>query len=113
MALAKHPGEEEPTTFHTAMDAPDLYALIRTLARYLRDNPRASDSAEGIRRWWLADGSAVTEEELDKALNWMTQHKLIVETVAADGRIRFRRLATDAQLDAVTCRGNGRMAGAA
>ena len=93
-------------------NAPDL-PLVRMLARYMRDNPQACDSAEGIRHWWLAGGSVVTADELDKALNWMAQHQLIAETVAADGRVRFRRLSSDAQLDAITKQGNGKLAGAA
>ncbi len=88
-------------------NVPDLHTLVRNLARYLRDNPNASDSAEGIRRWWFADGVVVTADELDKALRWMRQRGLIEETVAADGRVRYRRSCSDAQLDAVARAGNG------
>ncbi len=86
-------------------NAPDLHTLVCNLARYLRDNPEASDSAEGICRWWFADGMVVAADELDKALFWMKQSGLITETVAADGRVRYRRCCSDAQLDAVaaTC----------
>lgn len=88
--------------FSKAMNpAPELHSPVRTLARYMRDNPLACDSAEGIRRWWLAEAHTITEDQLDKALNWMTQQKLISQTVAADGRVRFNRTASDAQLDAV------------
>ena len=86
---------------HTAMHhAPESHAAIRALARYLRDHPNACDSADGIRRWWLPDGLAVRADELEKALTWMKQQGLIDETVAADGRVRFRRCASDAQLAA-------------
>ena len=77
-----------------------MHALVRTLARYMRDNPRACDSADGIRRWWIAEGYAVTADELEKALAWMKQRGLIDKVVAADGRVRFRRRGSDAQLDA-------------
>ena len=87
-------------------DAPEVHAAIRALARYLRDHPNASDSAEGMRRWWLPDGLTVTADELEKALTWMKQHGLIDDTVAADGQVRFRRCASDGQLDAVA-RGQG------
>lgn len=88
-------------------NVPDLFTLVRTLAGYLRDNPNASDSAEGIRRWWFADGVVVAADELDKALRWMKQNGLVSETVAADGRVRYRRCCSDAQLDAVAHAGNG------
>lgn len=77
------------------------------LARYLRDNPNACDSADGIHRWWLADGTVVTADELEQALRWMRQNGLMEETVAADGRVRFRRCCDDAQLDRVVAQGNG------
>ena len=91
----------------------DLPALVRTLARYMRENPYARDSAEGIHRWWLPDGHAVTTEEIEKALEWMTHKQLVAEKVAADGRVRFRRAASDAQLDAVIASGNRKSAGSA
>lgn len=92
-------------------DAPNLNAVVRTLARYMRDNPHACDSAEGIRRWWFADGYAVTADELEQALKWMRQRGLIDEVVAADGRVRIRRRGSDAQLDAAARAHNGEAAG--
>lgn len=80
--------------------APESHAAIRALALYLRDHPNACDSADGIRRWWLPEGLKVTVDELDKAVTWMKQQGLIEETAAADGRVRFRRCAGDAQLEA-------------
>jgi hypothetical protein len=81
--------------------APASQAAARALARYLRANPHASDSEGGIRRWWLPLDLAITADELHEALTWMKQQGLIAETHAADGRVRFWRIGTDAQLDAV------------
>lgn len=88
-----------------------MNAVVRTLARYMRENPHACDSADGIRRWWFADDYAVTADELEKALTWMKQRGLIDEAVAADGRVRFRRRGSDAQLDAAAQARNGDSAG--
>lgn len=74
-------------------------AAARDLARYLREHPNASDMADGIRRWWFSEPDVVTKDELDEALNWMQLHGLIERTLAADGRLRYRRVCSDAQLD--------------
>ena len=91
----------------------DLPALVRTLARYMRDKPLARDSAEGIHQWWLPDGHTVTAEEIEKALDWMKHNNLVSETVAADGRVRFGRAASDAELDALITNGIEKPAGLA
>jgi len=73
--------------------------LVCVLALYLRANPLACDSVEGIGRWWLAPHS-VAREELELALDLMTEQGLIEEIVAADGRQRYRRCSDDARLQA-------------
>ena len=92
-------------------NAPVWHAVVRILARYMRHHPHACDSVTGIRRWWIDEGIAVTADELDEALTWMKHHGLIDETVAADGRVRLRRCASDAQLDALAQSRNGDAAG--
>lgn len=73
--------------------------VVCALARYLRANPLACDSLEGIGRWWLA-AHPVTAEELVRALCWMKEQGLVEELVAVDGRLRYRRRAPEAVLDA-------------
>ncbi len=82
-------------------EAPEPHAAIRALAQYLRDHPHASDSTEGIRRWWLPLGLSMTTDEMEMALTWMKQQRLIDDARGADGRVRYRRIAGDAQLDAI------------
>lgn len=77
----------------------DVPAAARDLARYLREHPNASDMADGIRRWWFTEPEVVTEDELDEALSWMQLQGLIEGTLAADGRLRYCRVCSDAQLD--------------
>jgi len=78
---------------------PPMVDVVCALARYLRANPLACDSLEGIGRWWLA-AHPVTPEELVIAVGWMKEQGLVEELVAADGRLRYRRGASEAVLDA-------------
>ena len=36
-----------------AEDSDQVSALAREIERYVRERPHASDTIEGIRRWWL------------------------------------------------------------
>lgn len=73
-------------------------ACVSSLAGYLRANPQACDTAEGIRRWWFGTEHEVAMSELQDALEWMKRRGAIEEIVAVDGRRRYRRLADDAVL---------------
>jgi hypothetical protein len=79
---------------------PEVETVIVALALYLCDNPRACDTAEGIRRWWLSPDVECTTDTMLLALDWMKQHDLIEMTTAADGRQRFSRSGTREQLEA-------------
>lgn len=70
-----------------------LEALVQQVTAYLRDNPMACDTQEGIARWWLAPGTEVDSEVLSRALQWMQQRRLVESLSAADGRVRYRRFA--------------------
>jgi hypothetical protein len=76
-----------------------ISASIRAVARYVRANPLGSDTPEGIARWWL-DDETLPIAHVKSALDWMTEHRLLEVVTAADGRLRYRRIASDAQLDA-------------
>lgn len=79
---------------------PDVLEVMCVLARYLRTNPLACDTPCGISRWWLREQPFAMETLLN-ALERMKQDGLVEELEAADGRLRYRRLATDEQLSAV------------
>lgn len=85
---------------------PDVQTLkvVRGLVGYLRDHPRAADTAEGIAMWWLPDRSSnsaySTYADLSLALNWMQEHQLIEQVRAADGHVRFRRCAAATDIEA-------------
>lgn len=78
---------------------PALLPALRELCRYLRDNPQASDTVQGIQRWWMPDDTQLTEQEMAMALNWMKQRGWVDTLQGADGRLRWRRSASVAQLD--------------
>jgi len=79
-------------------DRRDVTVIVGALALYLRANPEACDTAEGIRRWWFSPGAGYEQDAVAEALDWMTRRGLVEATIAADGRQRFRRLASDDDL---------------
>jgi hypothetical protein len=80
---------------------PELHAIVRAIARYLCANPQASDSIEGIRRWWFEQEFVGPEYQLEQATQWMKESGLIEELVGSDGRIRWRRTGSDEQMRAL------------
>ena len=82
-------------------DEPEVKAVIAAVARYLLENPRACDTAGGIRRWWLPPDAVRTTDTVGLALDWMRLHELIDMTTAADGRQRFSRRGDGEQLEAL------------
>ena len=76
-----------------------LRSIVGTLAVYLHAHPFACDSAEGIGHWWFETEVAMVD--LMAALEWARLHHLIEELKAADGHVRYRRLATVEQLTAL------------
>ena len=79
------------------MEDTDVMAIVRAVANYLRVNPCACDTADGIGRWWIESLHA-TPDALSRALDWMKASGLVEELEAADGRLRYRRSASEMQL---------------
>jgi len=84
---------------HSMADAgaSDVTATVRGVAAYLSRNPDASNTLDGIARWWL-DDETIPIDHVKRALDWMQARHLLKVVVAADGRLRYRRSATDAEL---------------
>lgn len=75
-----------------------MVAVLEELACYLRANPLASDTADSICRWWL-DGHPARMDGVIQALELMQRQGLVEAVVAADGRLRYRRIGSDAEFD--------------
>jgi hypothetical protein len=73
--------------------------IVRALSRYLRVNPLASDTPEGMKQWWFksADWSQV---DLARALDRLARAGVVEATRAADGQVRYQRTALNATVDA-------------
>lgn len=74
-------------------------ALIRRLACYVRANPLAGDTREGITQWWL-DLPAASSNWVELALAALQEAGLMEAVTALDGQVRYRRVALDARADA-------------
>jgi hypothetical protein len=75
-------------------DNDEAHTLARMLARYLSDNPLASDTAEGISSWWLRLEWQVHEFAVCSALARLVKAGLVEEVKGPDGRVRYRRVQT-------------------
>jgi hypothetical protein len=84
-------------------DDPEVVAMVCALAKYLEANRHACDAPDGIGRWWLPE-PAPSMEKLMGALDWMQRSGLVESSVAADGRLRYRCIASDEQLKALVRR---------
>ena len=73
-------------------------ALVRRLACYVRANPRAGDTREGITQWWLGLPAA-SNNQVERALASLQAAGLMEAVGALDGQVRYRRVALDAQAD--------------
>ena len=72
--------------------------LVRRLALYLRANPHAGDTEEGIAQWWLGIEPS-SMDLLERALGWFENHGLLEAVRVADGRVHYRRVALKASVD--------------
>jgi hypothetical protein len=84
---------------HVAMNVSASVAkVVGVLSWYLRLNPLASDTLEGIAQWWLKTDD-VSLSDLTSALEQMKQAGVIEVTNAADGQVRYRRTGLNARVD--------------
>jgi hypothetical protein len=65
-------------------------AIERQLSAYLTANPEASDTAEGIGRWWLPVELA-DAEALATVLERLVERGILERESGPDGRLRYRK----------------------
>jgi hypothetical protein len=75
----------------------EIQQIVSALVAYVLANPLACDTQDGIERWWLSD-CGQSSLAVAAALNWMVMKGYLQTATAADGRVRFRRIATDDSL---------------
>ena len=76
------------------MDASDpRYPAVQALTAYWLLHPHASDSLEGICRWWL-NATPIPAVLVEQALVWLTERGVVAAQHAADGRVRYRLAGT-------------------
>ncbi len=72
------------------MDAPeDCSTVVEELLAYWLRHPHASDTLEGICRWWLSD-APVPVPRVEMALAWLVERGAVAVQPSADGRVRYR-----------------------
>lgn len=67
-------------------------SIPRLIVAYLSAHPRAADSADGIRRWWLGpSGAAVRLDEVEQALATLVDQGQVRQVRIADGTLLYSR----------------------
>jgi hypothetical protein len=78
--------------------------IVRRLACYLRANPLAADTKEGITQWWLGLTPA-SVDLVERALAELQLAGIVQSARGLDGHVRYRRTpasaAADARLDRI------------
>lgn len=64
--------------------------LINAITLYLKAHPNAADSVDGIMQWWLPQRqNTVDINDLQQALDFLVDTKMVSRTVLLDGRMLY------------------------
>jgi len=61
------------------------------LLEYAESNPHASDTLDGIGRWWLTNANSVSREDLSRALDKLVAEGRFDTHISPDGQCRWRK----------------------
>ena len=63
-----------------------VQAVATAILAHLEAHPLAADSADGVARWWLGnDGSSVTLEQVEQALDLLVSRHVLRRLSLVDG----------------------------
>jgi len=70
----------------------EIRAIAAKIARYLDRHPHASDTLEGVSRWWLLQQRyEETEEKVQRALNYLAEEGRVIKRTLPGGKVVFAR----------------------
>jgi hypothetical protein len=72
---------------HPPSKVSDVAAVIR---RYLANHPNASDSLEGVQRWWLGEGAVdAPDTAVQQALDRLVKKGTVTKKQLPDGTVVY------------------------
>lgn len=72
---------------HLSSKVSDIAWVIR---RYLANHPNASDSLEGVQRWWLGEGAVEAPgSTVQQALDQLVRKGTVVKKMLPDGTVVY------------------------
>lgn len=63
--------------------------LAKEISDYFEVHPRAADSSEGIRKWWLTQKEDLTPENVNQALEYLCDKNVVKKTVGKTGYVVY------------------------
>jgi hypothetical protein len=68
----------------------DIERISEEIQRSLLNHPYAADTLDGITKWWLENGFVfVPVSRVEKALDWLIIHHVVVKESLPDGGTVF------------------------
>jgi len=75
-------------------DTGQVREIAKIIERYVTEHPRAADTVEGIRSWWIArEEPDASLEVVQQALDRLTQSGRLSRTTLPDGTAIYARAA--------------------
>lgn len=70
----------------------EIILLVNDISAYFSKHPKAADSIEGIRRWWLNNtDDSISEKNVQNALDWLCEQGDVVMSRSSSGLVIYSR----------------------
>jgi hypothetical protein len=67
--------------------------IAGTIERYATDHPRAADTLEGIRSWWVSrERNGDSLQDVQAALDYLVERRFLSRVANADGTVIYARV---------------------